>query len=231
MRLNVFCVIDLLLRPVYQRVMQTFSAEHRAILRNPLSTRPYQSLSPLFSRVVNSDLAQSGNAASPPTKTKWRCGNWMESLIPHSDVSVSCLLHPPALRNKRCAADLWRADGLVVILTLPAGAPQKRPQKPSTLGSDIISALSKRLARVVLNTKQPLLHTVGAHHALSTAENTWIVSSTQIESKPTHHSFPTRLIPLSTTAVWTVSLNITRQRLRKESQRVSAACVCVLQLR
>jgi hypothetical protein len=60
---------------------------------------------------------------------------------PHSNVSVSCLLHPPALRNKRCAADLWRADGLVVILTLPAGAPQKRPQKPSTLGSDLISLL------------------------------------------------------------------------------------------
>jgi hypothetical protein len=101
MRLNVFCVIDLLLRPVYQRVMQTFSAEHRAILRNPLSTRPYQSLSPLFSRVVNSDLAQSGNAASPPTKTKWRCGNWMESLIriPMSPSPVFCIRLPSATRD------------------------------------------------------------------------------------------------------------------------------------
>ena len=38
----------------------------------------------------------------------------------------SYLLHPPALRSKRCADDLWRQD-LVVILTLPAH-PRERPQ-------------------------------------------------------------------------------------------------------
>jgi hypothetical protein len=45
---------------------------------------------------------------------------------PPSDVSY--LLHPPALRSKRYAADLWRA-GLVVILTLPAH-PRNGPRNP-----------------------------------------------------------------------------------------------------
>jgi hypothetical protein len=65
----------------------------------------------------------------------------------------------------------------------PSGAPQKRPQKPSTLAICFI----KQLDRVVLNTRH---HYYSRPHALSATKTTRIVfNQNQNRNQPTH--FPT----------------------------------------